>query len=149
MSRAIESTSASSFDGIFNQELEASSTDPIIGPLLKEFLRNLELRIAKLIICISEQDLEGALKLTHLIRGSAGMYGFKSIGKCVTQIEDSLSKNANREVSTLGAADIQQQLRALSDLFKKIKKSTQPGHGCCLLNNQDSKARTESKEASC
>jgi histidine phosphotransfer protein HptB len=62
--------------------------DPIVAPLVPDYLKNREKDLQKLTEALAAKDFAVLRKVGHNIRGSAGAYGLPPLSAIAARIED-------------------------------------------------------------
>jgi len=75
--------------------------DPLIAPLLPEYLRNREKDLQRLLEALAGKDFAVLRKLGHNMRGSAGAYGLPPLSEIGARIEDAAQA---QDPAPIGAA---------------------------------------------
>jgi HPt (histidine-containing phosphotransfer) domain-containing protein len=70
------------------------ATDPELSPLVSGFIEHFDQKIIQLEQLFQMQDWDELSRLAHQLRGSAGGYGFPTIGNAAGRLEDSLKSNS-------------------------------------------------------
>jgi len=77
------------------------NVDPIIAPLLPDYLANRRKDVQRLGELLAAKDFGGLRKLGHNLRGSAGAYGLPPLSDLGARIEDAAQV---QDVATISAA---------------------------------------------
>ena len=91
------------------QEISEYDDDPIIGPLLREFLDSLASQVRELGPLQHANKFEAISKVAHRIKGGAMNYGFARIGRLAHEVEELCgvetadSDRLSLKISALGA----------------------------------------------
>ena len=96
------------FDASYRSELH---DDPIVGPIVGQFVRNLPMRVAALRAALHQSDWREVLTLAHQLAGSSGSYGFPKMGMVAAEIE----VQAKDQVSPLVLAESIERFSSLCD----------------------------------
>lgn len=80
--------------------------DPIVRQLLPGFAVTLKKRVAALRDALTAGDSIEACKIAHMIRGSAGSYGYPSIADVAGRVEIQASSGRNIAASLRDADDL-------------------------------------------
>lgn len=72
--------------------------DEVIGEILPVFIKNLPDYLLRLDRSLAQGDLQGAARVCHDLKGTAGGYGYPDIGKTVQRLEGELKAGQQREV---------------------------------------------------
>lgn len=75
--------------------------DPLVAPLVPEYLRNREKDLPRLQEALAAQDFATLRRLGHNMRGAAGAYGLPPLSEIGARIEDAAQA---RDAGPIGAA---------------------------------------------
>lgn len=77
------------------------SVDPLVAPLVPEYLRNRQKDLPRLQEALAANDFATLRKLGHNMRGAAGAYGLAPLSEIGARIEDAAQA---RDAGPIGAA---------------------------------------------
>jgi HPt (histidine-containing phosphotransfer) domain-containing protein len=90
------------------------ATDPDLAEIVEMFVEEMPQRVAKLVQCYDQHDLENLGRAAHQLKGSAGSYGFMPITPAAAKLE-TLVRSQQDEDEILVA------LNELVDLCQSIR----------------------------
>ncbi|MEK6701417.1 MAG: Hpt domain-containing protein [Planctomycetota bacterium] len=98
--------------------------DPEMAELVESFASDLPSRIDAIIAAIKSQSVTDLKRLAHQLKGSAGGYGFQTLGASACKVEQGLAKSTAPANEAIAAVD--KDVRALVDLCYRASL-TAPG----------------------
>jgi HPt (histidine-containing phosphotransfer) domain-containing protein len=98
--------------------------DPDMAELITEFVEAMPARSESILEAYRTRDADTLKRLTHQLKGSAGGYGFPTVGTAAGAIEHAL-KTALDPAAAL--ADLDREVRALIDLCARTSGSPSAG----------------------
>lgn len=101
------------------------ANDPDMAELVEAFLAELPQRVSDVTGAFRSGDADRLKRISHQIKGSAGGYGFPTVGEAAARLEHALRDAAN-PTSVLGG--LQKEVQALVDLCCRAAAS-RPGAG--------------------
>lgn len=83
------------------------ATDPDMAELIEMFVADMSLHVAAIEIAVKNADWKGLQRIAHRLKGSAGGYGFPTIGSSAGALEiavsysdgEAITKRADRLLS--------------------------------------------------
>ncbi len=86
--------------------------DPIVAPLVPEYLRNREKDLQRMTEALAGKDFAALRKLGHNMRGSAGAYGLPPLSEIGARIEDAAQAQDGGPIGS-ALADMRQFLQTV------------------------------------
>lgn len=91
------------------------ANDPIVGPLLEQFISNVKLKVDDIRRAVESSDFTRVNHLAHQVKGEAGSYGFPTVMRAAEIVEQ-----ASTSVGIPGA--VAEQVRSLVEMCSRMAR---------------------------